>query len=134
MPASSNSARVECRFLSGAVALERALLPDGVRALENPVLPGGEAREDFRFHRFGAAEAQIGFEPGERIGRKARPLLQKHADLILPVDVMSAKVTRPRLSAVSASSLSPMARLAFSSAPASARKRLARRESPFDMG
>src|SRR5258708_20111574 len=88
MPASSNSARVECRFLSGAVALERALLPDGVRALENPVLPGGEAREDFRFHRFGAAEAQIGFEPGERIGRKARPLLQKHADLILPADVI----------------------------------------------
>src|SRR5260221_13673455 len=89
MPASSNSARVECRFLSGAVALERALLPDGVRALENPVLPGGEAREDFRFHRFGADEAQIGFEPGERIGRKARPLLPKHANLILPVDALS---------------------------------------------
>src|SRR5262245_61112680 len=77
----SHPARVEHRLLAGAVALERALLADGVGALENPVLPSGEAGEDFRFHGLRAAEAQIGFEPGQAVGGKARALLQKHADL-----------------------------------------------------
>src|SRR6266516_5497192 len=84
----SHPARVEHRLLAGAVALERALLADGVGALENPVLPRGEAREDFRFHGLRAAEAQIGFEPGQAVGGKARALLQKHADLVLPIDVV----------------------------------------------
>src|SRR5262249_38772461 len=87
----SHPARVEGRLLAGAVALERALFADGVGALENPVLPGGEAGEDFRFHGLGAAEAQIGFEPGEAVGGKARALLQKHADLVLPVDVVEGE-------------------------------------------
>src|SRR5262249_25859281 len=45
-----------------------------------------------------------------------------------------AKGARPDLPPASGSSISPSAPLAFSSAPASARKRLARRESPFDIG
>src|SRR6201982_34276 len=84
----SHPARIERRLLAGAVALERALLADGVGALKNPVLPSGEAGEDFRFHGLRAAEAQIGFEPAEAVGGKARALLEKHADLVLPVDVV----------------------------------------------
>src|SRR5437868_1794129 len=40
---SSNSFGIEHRPLPGAVALERALLADRVGALEDPVLPGGQA-------------------------------------------------------------------------------------------
>src|SRR3954467_11001534 len=85
--AGSNSARIEGRLLAGAVALERAFLADGIGTLEDPVLPGGQAREDFRFHGLGTAEAQIGFEPGEAIGREARALLQEHADLVFPAAI-----------------------------------------------
>src|SRR5258708_34836170 len=84
----SHPARVERRLLAGAVALERALFADGVGALENPVLPRREAGEDFRFHGLGAPEAQIGFEPRQAVGGKACALLQKHADLVLPGDVV----------------------------------------------
>src|SRR5262245_31958380 len=84
----SHPPRIERRLLAGAVAPERALLADRVGALEDPVLPGGEAGEDLRLHGFGAAEAQIGLEPGEAVGREARALLQEHADLVLPVDVV----------------------------------------------
>ena len=55
-----------------AVGRERALLADGVGTLEDPVLPGGEAAEDLRLHRFGAGEAQVGLHAGERVGREAR--------------------------------------------------------------
>src|SRR4029077_1738399 len=89
--AGSNSARIEGRLLAGAVALERAFLADGIGTLEDPVLPGGQAREDFRFHGLGTAEAQIGFEPGEAVSRKARALLQEHADLVLPVDIVECE-------------------------------------------
>src|SRR5215467_12731890 len=84
----SHPARVERRLLAGAVALERAFLADGVGALENPVLPRREAGEDFRFHGLGAAEAQIRFQSGKRVSGKARALLEEHADLVLPVDVV----------------------------------------------
>src|SRR5712692_3315570 len=80
--AASHSPRIERRLLAGAVALERALLADRVRALEDPVLPGGEAGEDFRLHGLRAAEAQIGLEPGEPVRREARAFLQEHADLV----------------------------------------------------
>src|SRR2546430_8772377 len=93
----SPPARVERRLLAGAVALERALFADGVGALENPVLPRGEASEDFRFHGLGAAEAQIGFEPRQAVGGKACALLQKHADLVLPVDVVERDRKSTRL-------------------------------------
>src|SRR5499433_3743614 len=93
----SHPARIEYRLLAGAVALERALLADGVGALENPVLPSGEAGEDFRFHSLRAAEAQIGFEPGQAVGGKARALLQKHADLVLPIDVVEREGHKTQL-------------------------------------
>src|SRR6478736_5081111 len=87
-PKPSHSPRVEDRLLAGAVALERALLANRIGTLEDPVLPGGEAGEDFRFHGLGAAEAQIGFEPGKAVGREARALLEEHADLVFPVDII----------------------------------------------
>src|SRR5215475_9235732 len=55
----SHPLRIEHRLLPGAVALQRALVADRVRALEDPVLPGGEPREDLRLHRLGPAEAQV---------------------------------------------------------------------------
>src|SRR5262245_40430857 len=86
--ASSNSPRIECRLLTGAVALECAVLADGVGSLEDPVLPGGKSGEDFRFHRLRAAEAQIRLEAGEAVGRKARAFLEEHANLVFPIDVV----------------------------------------------
>src|SRR4051812_35526706 len=84
----SNSLGVEHGLLAGAVATQRALLADGVGTLEDPVLPGGEPGEDFRFHRLGPAEAKVCFQAGEPIGREARALFEEHADLVLPVDVV----------------------------------------------
>src|ERR1700733_6173883 len=73
--------RIEHRLLPGAVALERALLADRVRPLEDPVLPRAQPGEDFRFHRLRPGEAQIGFEAGEAVRRKARALFEEHAHL-----------------------------------------------------
>ena|SRR5882724_756169 len=42
----SNSRRIELRLLAGAIAAQRAFFADRVGALEDPVLPGGEAGED----------------------------------------------------------------------------------------
>src|SRR5882757_4969035 len=66
-----NSRHIELRLLAGAVAAQRAVFTDRVGALEDPVLPRGEAREDFRFHGLWANEAQIGFHAGETVGREA---------------------------------------------------------------
>src|SRR5262245_19758227 len=88
MAASSHSSRVEYRLLAGAVAPQRALLADRVGTLEDPVLPGGEARKYFRFHGLRPAETQARLHTGERIGREARALLKEHADLVLVVDVV----------------------------------------------
>src|SRR4051812_15024425 len=89
--AGSHSPRNEVRLLAGAVALERAFLADGIGTLEDPILPGGQAREDFRFHGLGTPEAQIRFEPGEAVGREARALLQEHTDLVFPVDIVECE-------------------------------------------
>src|SRR5579872_1358848 len=87
----SNSRRIELRPLTGAVAAQCALLADRVGALEDPVLPGGEAREDFRFHGLRPDEAQIRFHAGESIWRKAGALLEEHAHFVVPVDVVERK-------------------------------------------
>src|SRR3954471_2285304 len=87
-PHSLASRHIEFRLLPAAVAAQRAFLADRVRALEDPVLPRGEAREDFRFHRLGADEAQVGFHAGEAVGREAGAFLQKHANRVVPVNVV----------------------------------------------
>src|SRR6202012_1284691 len=71
-----------------AVAGERAGLADRVRPLEDPVLPRAQAAEDLGFHGLGAGEAQVGLKPGQAIGREAGALLQKNADLVVPVDIV----------------------------------------------
>src|SRR5262249_53684348 len=87
----SHPPRIEYRLLAGAVAPKRALLADRVRPLEDPVLPGGEASKYFRFHGFRTAEAKVGLEPGQRVRREARALLEEHADLVFPVDVVECE-------------------------------------------
>src|ERR1700704_431543 len=84
----SHPRHIELRLLAGAVTPERAGLADRVGALKNPVLPRRQPREDFRFHGFGADEAQIGFHAGEAVRRERGALLEKHPDLIVPVDVV----------------------------------------------
>src|SRR5215210_2533940 len=56
---------IEHRALAGAIAAQRAFLADCVGALKDPVLPRGEAREDFRFHRFRPTKPQIRFQSRE---------------------------------------------------------------------
>src|SRR3954463_8107547 len=84
----SNSFGVEHGLLASAVATQRALFADGVGALEDPVLPGGKPGEDFGFHRLRSAEAKVGLQAGEAVGREACALFEEHADLILPVEVV----------------------------------------------
>src|SRR5437773_3077585 len=83
-----NSRHIELRLLAGAVAAQRAVFADRVGALEDPVLPRREAREDFRFHGLRPDKAQVRFHAGEAVGGKARALLQKHPYLVVPVDVV----------------------------------------------
>src|SRR5262252_2954324 len=130
----SHPARIEHRLLAGAVALERALLADGVGALENPVLPRGEAREDFRFHGLRPPKRKLASSPvrpsAEKLARSSRNTRISSSQSMSS----SAKVTRPSRCAASASSISPVAAFARSRSAGSARKRLASRESPFDIG
>src|SRR6516165_6025145 len=58
---------IECGLVALAEDLQGALLADGVGALEDPVLPGGQAAEDAGDHVFGAVEAQVGLHAGQRI-------------------------------------------------------------------
>src|SRR6202008_140542 len=88
-------ARVEVWLLAAAIALERAVFADGVRALKNPVLPRGQPREDFRFHRFRSGKAQIRFQAGERVRREARALLKEHAHFVVPIDVVERESHKP---------------------------------------
>src|SRR5690348_10108292 len=83
-----HSSHVELLLHAGAVAAQRALLADRIGALEDPVLPGREAGEDFRFHGLGTDEAEICFHAGETVGRERRALLQEYAHLVVPVDVV----------------------------------------------
>src|SRR6516164_3957755 len=73
---------IECRLLTGAVSLERAFPADRIRTLENPVLPRGQPGKDFRLHGFRPSKAQIGFEAGEAVGRKARALFDVPVDIV----------------------------------------------------
>src|SRR6516164_4518764 len=79
---------VEFRLAAAAIARQCAGFADGIRPLEYPVLPGGKASKDLGFHGFRAAEAQIGFEPGQAIGREARALFEEEADFVPPIDIV----------------------------------------------
>src|ERR1700704_4983976 len=92
-----NPRHIELRLLAGAVAPQRAVLANRVGALEDPVLPRRQAREDFRFHGLGPDEAQIGFHAGETVGREAGALLEEHPDLVIPVDIVERKGDKAEL-------------------------------------
>src|SRR5689334_504011 len=80
----SDAVPVEARLVAGAVDLQRAAFADRVRADEDPVLPRGQAAEDARLHRLRAGKAQVRFHAGQRVGRHARALLERDADLVVP--------------------------------------------------
>src|SRR5262249_4222361 len=82
-----HSRHIELRLLASAVAAQRALLADRIGTLEDPVLPGGEAGEDFRFHGLRPDEAEVRFHAGQAVGREGSALLEEHPHLVIPVDV-----------------------------------------------
>src|SRR5882724_1092539 len=87
----SDAFPIEFGLRSSTVNLQGALLADRVRALEDPVLPRGEAAEDARQHRLRAGEAQARFHGGKRVGREAGALLDGEPDLLVPVDVVGRR-------------------------------------------
>jgi len=87
-PARLYSFPVEPGFAAGPEYLERARLTHRIRPGEDPVLPGRQAPEDAGLQRLGAAEAQIRFHRGQRVGRQARALLQRDADFVIPVELI----------------------------------------------
>src|SRR5439155_18120066 len=70
------------------INFQGTLFTDSVRAVEDPVLPRGQAPEDAREHGLGPGEAQARLHRGERVGREARTLLDRESDLFFPVDVV----------------------------------------------
>src|SRR5882724_11258070 len=83
-----NSFPVEFGFAAGSEDFQCAVFADGIGAIENPVLPGGQASEDARFHGLGAGEAEVGFHAGQRIGRQVGAFLDRDAHFLIPVDVV----------------------------------------------
>src|SRR5690606_31382723 len=79
---------VELRSLGPAVHREGALGTHGIGALEDPVLPSGEPREDLALHGFRTREAHGGFHPREWVRGQARSLLDRNAYVVLPVDLV----------------------------------------------
>ena len=67
---------------------QRAAFSDSVGALEDPVLPGGQATVNFGFGGFYTAETEILLHPGQCIGREADPFFDCNADLVFPIDVI----------------------------------------------
>src|ERR671923_1623902 len=61
------SVEVELGTRLRAVRRQRALLADRVWTLEDPVLPRGQAAENFRLHCFRPGEPEIRFHPGQRV-------------------------------------------------------------------
>ena len=77
--------------------LQRALLADGVRPLEDPVLPRGQPAEDLRLHRLRPGEAQIRFEAGQRVGRQRRARFDRQPHFVVPVDFVGRERDEARL-------------------------------------
>ncbi|MPN46754.1 hypothetical protein SDC9_194352 [bioreactor metagenome] len=87
-PFKSDPVPVELRFLARAEELERAIAADCVGTDEDPVLPCRQTAEDAGIHGFGDAEAQVGFEAGEGVGRQRHALFHRDADFVSPVEIV----------------------------------------------
>src|ERR1700747_395262 len=83
-----DSLPIEFHRGTGAIDLERAVRSDGVGANEDPVLPGGKTAEDAGFEGFRVAEAKIGFEAGECVGRERSAGLDGLAKFVFPVKIV----------------------------------------------
>src|SRR5258706_49057 len=75
-PRYSRPTPIELRPLRLPIERERAALADGVGALEDPILPGGEAAEDLRLKRLRAAEAAARLDEREEALRRDIEALQ----------------------------------------------------------
>ena len=73
---------------TGSETAQRALGPDRVRALEDPVLPGRQAGEDLGLHGLRSDEAEVRLHAGQRVGREAVALLEQQSYLVVPVEVV----------------------------------------------
>ena len=93
----SNSGRPCCPY-----DLQRAFFADGVRPLEDPVLPRRQPAEDLRLHRLGPGEAQVRFEAGHRVGRERGARLDRQRTSSSQSISSGAKVTSPASSASAA--------------------------------
>src|SRR6266702_7486554 len=87
----SHSLTVEVGAASGAVGAQGAGLAGGVRADEDPVLPGGEPSEDLGLEGLRADEAIVRLQARARVGAEAAPLLHGDAHLFVPVDVVGGE-------------------------------------------
>src|SRR6266704_5148953 len=83
-----NSLPVEFHWRTGSIHFERAVRTDSVRAVEDPVLPGGEAAEDASLQRLLRPKSQVCFKPCQGIGRLRRTRLDGLADFIFPVEII----------------------------------------------
>src|SRR5262249_6383981 len=63
----SYSVPVEARRRAGAVDLERAGRPDGIRPIETPILPGRQPAEHARALRLRQRKPQVGLHAGQRV-------------------------------------------------------------------
>ena len=118
-----------------AVDRQRALFADGVRPLEDPVLPRRQPAEDLRLHRLGAGEAQVGLDAGQRVGRERRARSRRRARTSSSQSISSgANVTSPASSRVRRVEAARRAPAAPRSCRGSPRKRVWSRVSPLLIG
>src|SRR5205814_1279518 len=90
------SSPIELGAFRLAVQGEGARLAGGVRADEDPVLPGGQPPEDLGRERFRAGESIARLHPGERVGRERDALFDRDAQLLLEVDLVGEDVEPPQ--------------------------------------
>ncbi len=84
----SDAVPVELGLVALAVNLERSVFANGVGALEDPVLPSGQASEHAGEQILRSVEAQIGFHACEGVWRHGHAFLDCDAHFVVPVDVV----------------------------------------------
>ena len=71
------------------------MLTYGVRALEDPVLPGAQTTEDFGLHGLRSNKSQIGLHADHGIGGIARALFEEKTELVFPIDIIRREGHEP---------------------------------------
>src|SRR5262245_27722841 len=70
------------------VIRQRALWPNSVWPLKDPVLPGRQATVDLRVHRLWSGETQRCLHTGQGVGRKRRAFFNCQSNLVFPVQII----------------------------------------------